>query len=786
MSDLQHYQHRAVPGGAYGVSVASHAESTGRDQFDQVLEILHRGKWIIVVSLLVALASSAAYIYTQEPEYQSTSLVMLSNDQASQASRQFQGMQLLSQNTHWGRSTDSELLLLRNSQELPQQVVERIQALPEGEKERLGAFLTTEEGQPLSERQLTRRVRASVQFSGNGSMLQFNAVAPTPRSAPVLANLFAEEYVDFTQEVSRSSLVASREFLEKQLREQEQELERIESQIAEALRQKGTTSVDVEGSNLLGKISQLETRRDRIAIEMQRRQATVQALRQNLNDIRPQLASSIGSTVSQEIQMVQQKLADLKAERQVALLNNPGWEGQNNPPALSRIDRQISMLEEKMTELTEGYVEQMVSAEGTRSDSTLASEGLSRAVSLKQQIASEQVAMTGLRAEREAIQRQIQRYESDLESVPGESIQMQKLQRDRQRVAGMYDFITQRLQEIRIREQGEQGYATIIAEATTVSTTQPGSGRTLVLGAFFGIMIGIGLSLLRYKMDSRILKPDQIEVMGYDTTIIPKMDKGVLKRNGAQAMVEQNGEEVHTNLVTVHDATSSATEAYRQLRTNVQFGLADDQASIVLVTSPGIGAGKSTTAGNLAVSFARSGYRTLLLDADMRRPQVHRLMSRSLEPGLYQLLRGGLKVDPAHMNTHTDNLSVITAGRVAGGEAGELIGTPRMRELFTTLRDHFDLIVVDTPPTLAVAEARQLAPKADGTLMVARAGETRENELEFAIDQLERVGARIMGVVLNGFDLRSTYGYDYRYRSYPEYSKPADEHMSTAAAESSR
>jgi capsular exopolysaccharide synthesis family protein len=205
------------------------------------------------------------------------------------------------------------------------------------------------------------------------------------------------------------------------------------------------------------------------------------------------------------------------------------------------------------------------------------------------------------------------------------------------------------------------------------------------------------------------------------------------------------------------------------LRTNIQFGLNEEGSNVVVVTSPGVGEGKSTTAANLAVAFAQAGYRTLLMDGDMRRPQVHRLMGRSLEPGLFQLLQGDLSINPSQLKTHTDNLFAIPAGRLAGGSAAEVTGGRNMRKLVNSLRDHFDVIIIDTPPTLAVAEARQLAPKADATLMVARAGSTRENELGFAIEQLERVGARVMGVVLNGFDMSMAYGYEYRYQQYVHY-----------------
>jgi capsular exopolysaccharide synthesis family protein len=220
--------------------------------------------------------------------------------------------------------------------------------------------------------------------------------------------------------------------------------------------------------------------------------------------------------------------------------------------------------------------------------------------------------------------------------------------------------------------------------------------------------------------------------------------------------------------VTLHQGSSPSTEAYRQLRTNLQSSLNGGLSKVVLITSPGVGEGKSTTAANLAVALAKAGRRTLLLDADMRRPQIHNFASRSLEPGLYQILQDGMAFDPSGMETHTENLFAIPAGRVIGGSASELLDQPRMGELLGALREHFDVIIIDTPPTLAVSEAKQLAPKADATLMVVRAGETKERDLDLAVQELQRVGGRIIGVVLNGFNLDMAYGYKYRYSGYSQ------------------
>jgi len=753
-------------GGPYGAPGLQPADS--KEQLERMIDILHRGKWIILGIFVLSVALSALYAYQQDTSYQSSSLVMLAGEGQLRSQSEDELFSQSSPWAQWGRSIQSEILLLRNSEELSLNVAQRLTKLPDRYDAQLHSLRVTPAGDSLTELGIARRIRGRVQFGASGDrLIQVQAVTATPQNAPLLANFFADEYVQFAQRMSRSSLAASRDFLQAQLERQENELNAIERRIEEYLRGKGTVSIESQGSQLISKMGQLETRRDRIDIELERRQAALEALRTSLETMRPQLAASITSSVSQELALVQEKLAEKKAERQVALLNNPEWQGAENPQALRRINQQIQTLEQKVSALSEEYVAQTIQSGSVRGDSTVGGdEALSQAVSLQQRITSEQVAIAGLQAERDAIETQIERYQSELRSVPGESIQIEKLRRDRERIASMYDYITQRLQEVRIRLEGEQGYATVVAEAGSVQPVHSSRQRTLILGAFFGLALGIGVVLLRSKFDNRVFKPDQLEDKGYNATLIPDMTPMIKAEYGGRALVRLNGQKVPTRLVALHQGSSPSTEAYRQLRTNLQSSLNGGLSNVVLITSPGVGEGKSTTAANLAVALAKAGRRTLLLDADLRRPQVHNFASRSLEPGLYQILQNGMAFDPAGMETHTENLFAIPAGRVIGGSASELLGQPQMGELLGALREHFDVIIIDTPPTLAVSEAKQLAPKADATLMVVRAGETKERDLDLAVQELQRVGGRVIGVVLNGFNLDLAYGYKYRYSGY--------------------
>jgi capsular exopolysaccharide synthesis family protein len=771
VNDLQPYPNNDIRGRTgqepyYGGP--PHGARSGKEQLEEVIDFLYKGKWTIVLVFTIVFSGFAAYTYVQEPEYGASSLVMISsaNTTSSGSANSSDPTRFASPDMQWGRSPSTELTLLQNSVELPRSVAEHLMNLQGDNSAGLDALLTTPEGDSLSHEQLARRIRAAMSFGlTSDGLIRFRAVTTSPQASQLLADLYVREYIALTRSVSRASLVASREFLSNQLQKHEEDLQNVEQKIQNYLRDQGTASIASEESRLTGQVSQMQSRRDELEIELERRKATLQALQANLSDIQPQLAQNMASTMTQDIELVQQKIAELKATRQEAMVRNPEWERPEERPELAEVNRQIQRLQEEVDRLSRDYVNQVVSAEGSSADAS-ESGGLQRAVAMKQQIASEQVAITGLEAELEALDQQVQAYRSELLDIPGESIQIQRLQRERERTEETYNYISQRLQEVRIREEGELGYASIISQASLGQSVQPQPHRTLILGAFFGLMMGTGLALLRYKFDNRLFKPDDIEERGYNVTIVPDMQPLLKSEHQGEALVKRNGRKVATSLVTLHNATSHVTEAYRQLRTNVQYNLTGAASNVVLVTSAGVGEGKSTTAANLAVAFARAGSKTLLIDADMRRPQMHNFFGLSLEPGFYQLLQGGRSFAMGSMDVGIDHLSVLTAGQASGKDAAELIQSDAMQELLNSARERFDMIIVDTPPVLAVTEAKILAPKANASLVVTRAGETKEKELDYAVRELQRVGGQVLGVVLNKFNLSDAYGYKYRYRDY--------------------
>jgi capsular exopolysaccharide synthesis family protein len=202
-------------------------------------------------------------------------------------------------------------------------------------------------------------------------------------------------------------------------------------------------------------------------------------------------------------------------------------------------------------------------------------------------------------------------------------------------------------------------------------------------------------------------------------------------------------------MISLLNPLSPVAEGYRRLRTNIQFSRPDAKVQMIMITSPGPGDGKTVTAINLAVTMAQAGRRTLYIDADVRRPQGHRMIGVPREAGLVELLFDALPDSIEQFATSIDSyLYVIPAGRDVPNPA-EVLGSRKMKNFLARWRKEFDVIVIDTPPTLLVADALILASTCDTTLVVCSAGVTNWQAVDQCSDALRSVGADVIGVLLN-------------------------------------
>ena len=228
------------------------------------------------------------------------------------------------------------------------------------------------------------------------------------------------------------------------------------------------------------------------------------------------------------------------------------------------------------------------------------------------------------------------------------------------------------------------------------------------------------------------------------------------------------------DLITIKDPKSPISEAYRTLRTNIQFSSFDKEVKVIMITSSGPSEGKSTTSSNLAIVMAESGKKTLLIDCDQRKPKLHKIFELTNKIGLSNILAGECSKETAIKSSGINNLDLLTSG-VRPPNPSELLGSQKMKHFIEDLRTFYDFIILDTPPIIMVTDAQLLSRHADGCLLVVASAQADKNAAIKAKELLEKVDAKILGVVLNKVDTsrKGYYGYYYQYY-YSDEQKASD------------
>ena len=226
----------------------------------------------------------------------------------------------------------------------------------------------------------------------------------------------------------------------------------------------------------------------------------------------------------------------------------------------------------------------------------------------------------------------------------------------------------------------------------------------------------------------------------------------------------RGGERRAASLIAETDPRSAASEAYRTLRTNIQFAGLDQPCRCIVVTSATAGEGKTTSVANFGVVSAQAGSRVCLVDSDLRRPSLHRIFGMDNVRGLTSALLEGASLADVARPTRVAGLSLVTSGPLPPNPA-ELVGSRRMRELLEHATADFDLVVCDSPPVIAVADGVALAAQCDGVILIVRVGMVAHDVIRRAAEQIQAVKGKILGVLLNDVDLDRD-GSHYRYYRY--------------------
>ena len=731
-----------------------------------IFHILKRQKWVIILAPIGVGLMTYWSSVTPPPVYEAESVVKISRVAAN-----MQGLLLEALSWYEGDNiaTQSEII---TSQKIKIRVALRL-AEEHPEFQKVTSLLTG--GEETDYDALERRIGDSEELAGLIASISVQAerrgasdivgIRTTGSSEPLAvdtANYTAEEFVNYNTAERNKEIRQAVRFIEGRIIETEQELREAEGELEE-FKRKHTETLSLQLEEVGGLREQIENLGRKIASL----EEAVEQL-ETMNGVDQYFAFSPAFTEvgDPQISPLEQQVLQL-----IVQINQSKRERSELLSYLTEESREVRLNALQAVELEKSAQEIIGSL-------------LRRYAALGYELVQQRRALVERQDQLQAVPEVIRQLESWQAQVT--------LKRD------AINLLQRRLQDAEIQKAGEIQEISIVERATGAAAwPQPSRFFKALIGMLIGTILGGVFAMILESMDTSIGTIEDVEqhvklpVLG----VIPHLDTGTVSEN---VLRDDMGSDITTGdlenistLCTHFDLTAPVSEAFRTMRAQLEVLLKRNHWKTLMVTSSVLREGETNTACNLAIVFAQAGHRTLLIDADVRRPRVHKVFGLSNTPGLTEvllgvtdwesatrsmddLILGKIGLNNTQITPGLEYLLLLTSGRKVDRPA-ELLNLERFGSLLSEMRDHYDIIIVDVPPALPVAEASQLSPGIDATLLAYQIGRIGREVLNRCKNRLEAMGGNVVGLVMNDieaaiYDTRdSGYygGYKYRYGDPP-------------------
>ncbi|WP_016856644.1 polysaccharide biosynthesis tyrosine autokinase [Halomonas smyrnensis] len=483
----------------------------------------------------------------------------------------------------------------------------------------------------------------------------------------------------------------------------------------------------------------------------------------SLSDTDPQRAARVLDAVSEVYltQNIQRQAAE--AEKSLEFLEN------QTPQVREQLRQAEDQLNSYRTERdsvdlsmeTQSLLERIVDLEKQLNELSFTEAEISR------RFTTSHPTYQALLEKKQQLQNERDQLEERVDSLPETQQQVLRMSRDVKVNQEVYVQLLNKMQEMKIARASTVGNVRILDEAAVQpAPVEPKKPLIVVLATLLGGMLSVGLVLVRGLLRRGVESPEQIEDAGIPVyASVPlsdeqgKLVKRVKHRN------DKGGQDISTGILAERAPADSAIEAIRGLRTSLHFAMLEAGNNLLAITGPSPGIGKSFVTINLAAVCAQAGQRVLVVDADMRKGHVHHAFGGRSEGGLSELLSGKAALADVTRSGSIDGLDYISRGS-APPNPSELLMQERFSQFLADIREQYDLVVIDTPPILAVTDAAVIGKQCGTTLMVTRFQVNPVKELEIAKRRLETTGVPVKGAILNAMERKAATSYGYGYYNY--------------------
>jgi len=710
-------------------------------------------KWVVLSILVICLATAALASWLTIPVYRATAVVQINHETANilriedfeAAPRSWQGVEQFYQTQYeilQGRQLAEDVverLEIWDHPELSGEIRQRslmgeIQALPR----RLMAIFNRPNPEVAGRRTLTEEQRRTIAIRRAGAFLRSKiTVSPRPQSRLVnvsvssfdpafaarLANGVVAEYIRSTMQRRYDAGQEAREFLQGQLEEMRIALERADQNLIDFAQENGVADLSdrIEMSNEA--LRDLNTRLTTAEADLVQIGAFRSLISQGQgDDIRPVVNDA-------QIQALEGQKATLATE--YASLSQ---RFRDDYPAIVELQSRITEIDTQIAERQQDIIDDV----------------LAEYRNLEAEIAALQVA--------------VEEREQAVLALSQRGVQYNILRREFETNRGLYDGMLQRLREIGVASGAQENNIALIDSALRPGRAYlPNTQRNLLMALAIGLAVGVGVALILEFLDTTIRRTDDVEklvgrpVLGLIPMVKIREQK---QKSGATQKLQDRAVSHYSEL----HPKSAVSEAFRSLRTSLMFSTPQGMPKTILVTSPGPADGKTTNTINLATVMAQNGARVLVIDADLRKPRLHRDFGIPHAPGLTNRIAGSQSStteQSAIVPTSVENLFIMPSGSQAPNPA-EMLSSERMRKIVSMASRAFDHVIIDSAPVLGLADALILSRLVDGVIMVVGAGKTAKDSIKVSTTRMAQVQAPLLGVVMNQVDLDSP---DYAYYS---------------------
>ena len=587
---------------------------------------------------------------------------------------------------------------------------------------------------------------------GFTNLVNIIATSEDPKLAQKLANTVAEVYRDQNTKERNKRIIEGRVFIEQQLELAKENLKEAEEKVKEYREENKFISIDSETGTTLSQLTSIETEHEGLKRTIEEINSILKRIKREEaipgKDIKGIYADKVGPIFAR----LNSQLVDLTLERDTLLLNFT-----KNHPRLKEVKTKISeTIQNMIAELSD----QKKTFEGRKSN--LAGD--------------------------------LDRLRSKFRALPEKGLMLARLEHDLTVKSQTFSLLESKYQEALIKEAEKVEEVSIVKPAVepTSPVNSPHVYTTSFIGVIIGLIIGLIMAFVFETLDTSIGTIEDVEkflevpVLG----VIPHVgDEDIKSIMLSEGYPENTDEEIirrNARLITHFAPNSTLAESYKKLRTNVHFMRMEKDIKTILYTSSSPFEGKTTTVINLAIAMAQTSEKVLLIEADLRKPMVSKLFGIDKIPGLSDIILGNyewrdtvrtitdfitgdMKIDDIMKTPGIDNLNIITSGTISPNPS-ELLGSQRMEDFISQVREEYDVVLFDSCPVLAAADASILASKLDGAILVYHVGKIARGALRRAKAQLENVKARVIGVVLNKLQTEISPDYtEFKYDRYYAY-----------------